>query len=555
MSLQLVIVFTGLVFCCVANPNLNILFLAVDDLRAELGCYGADGVPGTYEPPMKTPNFDELAARSLLLKKNYVQQAVCSPTRTSLLTGRRPDRTRVYDLYSYWRNTTSNFTSIPQFFLEKGYYTVGMGKIYHPGHSSGGQTPGGPDDLGFSWSNHQYYHSPEEGYWAGSNGATSRYRSGCSWAAVPASIETEHPLPDTQVAERAISVLQNMSNYLNPGQPFFLAVGFLKPHLPFIFPESFLDMYPTSNIRLPPDQQPPSNMPPIAWSTYGELLDYYDQKQLNATGAPGTVLPAWDVLDLRRAYVAAVSYIDSLVGRVVSALEESPYANNTIISVFGDHGWQLGEHGEWAKHTNFEFATHAPMMIHVPGVTDHGISTMQYTEHVDLFPTLVEAATGEALKPCPPGNASFQVLTCTEGTSLMPLVKEPEKSIKMAAFSQYPRAYVKPGTDTNFDILDLFNSVPNWSPSKSPCILPDKNCTMGYTMATIYEGKEYRYTEWVDFNTKNHPFMPNWDRLIATELYDHSVDPGENHNVAKDDIHKNLVVKLSQQLRRGPKWN
>merc|ERR1712038_402407 len=119
-------------------------------------------------------------------------------------------------------------------------------------------------------------------------------------------------------------------------------------------------------------------------------MGYHDQAKLNASGQPGTVLPAWDVLQLRRAYVAAVSYTDSLVGRVLDALAASPFAKNTVISVFGDHGWQLGEHGEWAKHTNFEFATHAPMMLSIPGQTDQGIRTTALTEFVDLFPSLVE---------------------------------------------------------------------------------------------------------------------------------------------------------------------
>jgi len=545
------IIISTLIFFCAAKPNLNVLFFAVDDLRPELGCYGPDGVPGTHAPPLKTPNFDSLANRSLLLKKNYVQQAVCSPTRTSLLTSRRPDRTKVFDLYSYWRNVSTNFTSIPQYFLEKDYYTVGMGKIYHPGTASGAQKHMA-DDTCCSWTNDDYYHSPESGYWGGTSGTGQRYKAGYSWVAVPPSIEAKHPLPDTQIAERAVMVLQNMSSVLDEGQNFFLAVGFHKPHLPFIFPESFLSLYPNSSIQLPPDQQPPSNMPKIAWSSYGELRNYYDQTQLNATGRPGTVLPSWDVLELRRAYVAAVSYTDWCLGRVLDALENSPYANNTVISLFGDHGWQLGEHGEWAKHTNFEFAAHAPMLIHVPGLTDHGIQTMQYTEHADLFPTLVEAATGQTLPTCPPGNDSFKVLTCTEGTSLIPLITEPDKAIKTAAFSQYPRGYVIPGSEINPDALDLFN--PHWKPSMSPCIVPGKHCTMGYTMVTTYNETEYRYTEWVDFNTKT-PFLPDWNRLVATELYDHKVDPGENRNLAQDADRKSLIAQLSKKLRQGPTWS
>ena len=350
-----------------SGKKLNVLFFAVDDLRYQLHEAGpgviGPGCPvgeGTGCTKMVTPHLDALAAESTLFMKNYVQQAVCSPTRTSLLTGRRPDTTHVYDLYSYYRDVSGNFTTIPEFFRLQGYYTAGMGKIFHPGHASGlnASKGRGGDDTGFgpgtfSWSV-PYFHAPNLGYWSGQPTGGNRDRS---WMAVPAAMEKAHPLPDSQTADHAVATLQQLDLELDEATPFFLACGFHKPHLPFVFPEAKLDLYPLEEIRLPTDQQPPKNMPLVAWSSYGELLHYADAGALNASGAPGTVLPPDYVKELRRAYYAAVSHTDDQVGKVMAALKASRFADNTVVSIWGDHGWQLGEHGEWCKHTNFELAT------------------------------------------------------------------------------------------------------------------------------------------------------------------------------------------------------
>ena len=514
-----------------ADANKNILFFAVDDLRPEMNCMGDNPIPGSITPKLHTPNFDRLAARSLLMRKNYVQQAVCSPTRTSVLTGRRPDRTRTYDLYSYFREVAANYTTIPEYFKNKwDFLTVGMGKIFHPGHASGN------DDICCSWTDDKYWHAPNLAAWSGKVNTT--LNKGRSWMAVSAEEAKKNPLPDFQIAQHAVETLKNMTTNLKPEQNFFMGVGFHKPHLPFVFPEEMAEYYPLSSISLPPNDQPPKDMPSIAWSSYGELRNYFDQSLLNKTGAPGTDLPNDDVINLRRAYYSAVSATDMYLGMVLDALDESPYANNTVISLFGDHGWQLGEHGEWCKHTNFEFATRAPMMISIPGITDGGKITDRYTEHADLFPTLVEAAVGEKLSDCPSGNASFSVPTCTEGTSLVPLAVNPKSPFKSAAFSQYPRNYVK-----HHDDLFIEDT---YKPGESACIISNRNCTMGYSViTTIQDGTEYRYTKWCDFNTAGHKFEVNWNRCVGTELYDHNVDPGENFNIFEQ---KPTVVSELQQL-------
>eukprot|EP01063_Lacrimia_lanifica_P017823 TRINITY_DN24810_c0_g1_i1.p2 TRINITY_DN24810_c0_g1~~TRINITY_DN24810_c0_g1_i1.p2 ORF type:complete len:526 (+),score=179.90 TRINITY_DN24810_c0_g1_i1:225-1580(+) len=449
---------------------------------------------------MHTPNLAKLAGRSLVALKSYVQQAVCSPSRTSMLTSRRPDRTRVYDLESYWRDVGGNFTTLPQYFLERGYRTIGTGKIFHPGAASNN------DDRAYSWTHQAYFHAYLQHY----------KTKALAWRAVNKSEADAYPLPDTQVKDHAVEVLANLTKGAWPEENFFLAVGFHKPHLPFIFPEEYLEYYPEGSVVLPPHQSAPKNMPAVAWTEYGELLGYEDQTPLG-TGAIGSVLPAADVLALRRAYYAAVSYMDGLVGEVVDALDASPFAKNTVVAFWGDHGWQLGEHGEWAKHTNFELATRAPVMIAVPGLTDGGVTTSQFTELLDVFPTVVEAALGEPMAACPPGEASRKVDTCTEGTSLLPLATRPDTPVKRAAFSQYPR----------YEAYKI----------------------MGYSVVTALDGDQVRFTKWCRF----HNNVVDWDTCAGTELYNHTRDVEENFNVAGDAPESVLapLLKMVQEYAAG----
>eukprot|EP00054_Salpingoeca_dolichothecata_P028229 m.212730 g.212730 ORF g.212730 m.212730 type:complete len:525 (-) comp26160_c0_seq4:76-1650(-) len=509
----------GLVMRLTLAANMNVLFFAVDDLRPQLGCMGVSGTP-----KMLTPNLDDFASRSLLLKKAEVSQAVCSPSRTSFLTSRYPDITRVWDLYSYFRDVGGNYTTIPQYFKEAGYLTIGMGKIFHPGHASGYNKTAGRkgDDQKYSWST-PYWHAPNLGYWSGPN---------TSWYAVPEIEQKHRELPDVQIADRAVETIESFKKNLTGN--FFLGVGFHKPHLPFVFPESFLDLYPSDEIHLPENPYAPNHMPSVAWSAYGELRSYHDIAKLNASGAINTTLPDQVVKDLRRAYYSAVSYTDAQIGRVLKALEDNGFADNTVITFVGDHGWQLGEHGEWCKHTNFELATNAPMIVHVPGRTDSGIVSEQPVEYVDLMPTVIEAAMNKSVPFCPPG--SYNVKTCTNGVSLIPLIANPDKPVKEAAFSQYPRGLKKPSLH---DYLANIKSTP----TPSACL--KKGCTMGYSLLTNYGGIEYRYTEWIEFVN----FQREWDNLVGRELYDHQNDPNENVNVAGYETKADVVAALSKMLR------
>lgn len=485
-------------FICFAltNAKKNVLFFAVDDMRPELACYKGSDFPSPVHPLMHTPNLDSLAAKSLLLKRAYVQQAVCSPSRTSLLTGRRPDTTHIYDLVHYFRKLGGNFTTIPEYFKENGYISAGMGKIFHPGSASGGDDP-------ISWTE-PYFHAKKYGWETNEQ----------SWAAIPDNLLKDKPLVDYQIAQQAITTLK----YFAPGgkyegRPFFVAVGFHRPHLPFVFPYSFQQYYPVESVQLPDNQYAPDGMPEVAWSSYGELRNYADQHKLNASGAINTTLPADDVRNLRRAYYSAISWTDSLIGVVMKELQNLGFDNNTVVSFWGDHGWQLGEHGEWCKHTNFELATHAPMMVHIPGMTDNGIVTEQLTEFVDLFPTLVEAAELGTMPLCP--EVSANVKLCREGESLMPLIKDPKGPWKSAAFSQYPRHM-------------------------------NATSIMGYTIRT----DQYRYTEWPKFS--NAPeYKPDWSTSFGVELYDHSMDPEENRNMAYHRDYQMIRAELSKKLHAG----
>ena len=473
----------------------NVLFLVADDMRPQLGCYDGPDFPSPVHPKMYTPNLDKLAARSLFLKRSHVQQTLCGPSRTSILTGRRPDTTRVYDNQDYFRNVTANFTTIPQYFKEHGYNVYGAGKIFHPGLSSGNDDP-------ISWSG-SYYHAPNYEFWE----MGSRY----SWYAVGPDFRHMRPLPDEEIADYSIVTMERLSKQ---EKPFFMAVGFHKPHLPFVFPKEFLEKYPEDSIRLPSNPEAPAHMPPVAWWGYSDLRAYGDIKALNKSGAINSTLPDDVVRDLRRAYYSALSYTDSLIGKVLQSLEDLGIANDTIVSFWGDHGWQLGEHGEWEKETNFEVTTHAPMMVHVPGLTDQGVTTRALVEHVDIFPTLVEAAGLPELPLCDE-QRSHLTLTCREGSSFLPLAKEPEKEWKNAVFSQFPRHGI-----VIFDV-------------------------MGYSVRV----DSARYTEWVGFN--HTTFTPIWEHINGTELYDHSKDPDENYNRADDPSYAKLRESLRKTLHSG----
>lgn len=531
-----------------ARPN--VLFLVVDDLRPKLGCYG--------ESNMVTPNVDNFATKSVMFNRAYVQQAVCSPSRTSFLTGRRPDTTHIFDLQTYFRLIGGNYTTLPQHFKNNGYITQSVGKIFHPGVASGGA-----DDYPYSWSN-PAFHAPVEKYRAaklcpGPDGKKYNY------ARCPVDVNTmpDGTLEDIQNTDFAVNFLQERAT---DGKPFFLGLGFHKPHLPFKFPQEYLALYPMSNIHLAPDPFVGPWMPPVAYSAWEELRSYDDISIMNLTW-PFESVPLDYQLQLRQSYSAAASYTDNQVGRILSALDKAGLANNTIITFHGDHGWQLGEHNEWCKHTNYDIATRIPMFVYVPGVTSKPaplgktfpffdvldskrnttsgpkcaaetcssatsiLTSDALVEAVDLYATISELAGLDVPPTCPPNP--FQIEFCTEGASLVPVIKNltsptPDPSLrwKPAVFSQYPRPSAKIQPDSIGPELAMIR-------------------IMGYTMTT----GDHRYTEWVGYDPKT--FTTDWNRVVARELYLHASDPDEDLNLADQPAFTDLVTELSQQLRAG----
>lgn len=442
----------------------NILFLAVDDLRPELGCYGVDVI--------KTPNIDRIARQGVTFERAYCQQAVCSPSRTSLLTGARPDSTKVWDLVTHFRDAMPDVVTLPQHFRQNGYFVQGMGKIYHPGY----------DDQR-SWS--VPWQTPKAPTYALKQAPTPKDDDKPNRKDGPPFESADVPdnfYKDGMVADLAVSTLRELKA---KSTPFFLAVGFAKPHLPFVSPKKYWDLYDPAQIKPAPNPFRPKDAPEFALTNSGELRNYIGMP------ADGPI-PEDVARKLKHGYYAAVSYTDAQIGKVLDELERQGLRQNTIIILWGDHGWKLGEHGEWCKHSNVENDTNAPLLLSVPGMKTAGQHSRALVEFVDIYPTLAELA-GLPL----PGHL--------EGTSFKPVLENPKRAWKRAAFSQYPRG----------------------------------RQLMGYSMRT----DRYRFTVWVRRNDQS--------RIEATELYDHQTDPQENTNVAKVPANAELVARLMEQWREG----
>lgn len=465
--------FLSVVALPAADQKPNILFIAIDDLRPELGCYGSDHI--------KSPNIDSIAKAGLLFKRAYCQQAVCSPSRTSLMTGTRPDTTRVWDLVTHFRKTTPDVVTLGQHFKSNGYFVQGMGKIYH---SSLDDEPSWSVPLGKPKANN--YALPEnlkldqredKGKSKSKSGTPPNSRGPAFEAAdVP-----DDTFQDGKVAELAVTALREMNA---KKQPFFLAVGFVKPHLPFVAPKKYWDLYDPAAIQLAPNPFYPKGAPEYAIRNHsGELRSYH--------GIPADSIPTDLARQLKHGYYAAISYTDAQVGKVLDELDRLGLRENTIVILWGDHGWKLGEHSAWAKHSNTENDTHAPLLISVPGMKRAGATTQALVEFVDIYPSLAELA-------------GLPLPAHLEGTSFKPLLDDPERPWKSAAFSQYPR-----------------------------------NKLMGYSMRT----DRHRFTIWVD--AKDHA------KVDAIELYDHQNDPQENTNVANDPANAATVAQLTAQWKKG----
>ena len=356
-----------------AKPN--VLLICVDDLKPVLGCYG--------DKLVKTPNIDRLASHSMRFDAAYCNQAVCSPSRNALLTGLRPQTLGIYDLGTNFRQGRQNAVTMPQWFKANGYSAQGMGKIFHVGH-------GNTNDEA-SWSVPYFrgkvvdYALPENKRELSREEAMFDNKSPANLprgAALENADVPDDTYSDGKVAAEAIRRLEAAAK--NPGEPVFLAVGFLKPHLPFCAPRKYWDLYKTDQFQLPAFRRAPECAPAYAPTAFGELRNYKDVPDKGE-------IPEDLQRKLIHGYHAAISYMDAQVGKVLDALDASPLKDNTVIVLWGDHGWHLGDHGMWSKHTNYEQATRIPLLVKAAGQTKGGASGAM-VETVDIYPTLCELA-------------------------------------------------------------------------------------------------------------------------------------------------------------------
>ena len=470
----------------------NVLFIVVDDLRPTLGCYG--------DPDAITPNIDRLAAQGLTFTRAYCQQAVCSPSRTSMMTALRPDTTGVHDLETHFRRTLPNAVTLPQYLRRFGYNTTAFGKIFHkpalndlpswstppwiaenaPWRSAENArfVEGKWNELkANNWiSDERFYFEPDK------RGPAPEGKTGWGLPSWEAEDAADEDLPDGQAASAAIAALRQLK-----GQKFFVAVGFLKPHLPFRAPKKYFDLHRAHAINANRNPFPPAGAPRFVLHSNGELRGYTDIP-------PEGPVSAEKARELVKAYYACVSYMDAQVGRLLDALDELGLAESTAVVLVGDHGYHLGEHGLWNKHTNFENAVRAPLIVSYPGQKAKGRKTSALTELTDIFPSLCQIVNA----PIPDG---------LEGSTFEPLFDDPDRIWKRAVYSQYPR------------------EIPGIGPG------------MGYSMRT----NRFRYTEW---RAPGTPYK-------SVELYDYLEDPYETENIASKPENASLVNGLAGMLQEG----
>ena len=311
------------------KAKMNVLFIAVDDLRPEFGAYGSKYI--------HAPNLDRLAKQGVTFTRAYVQQAVCSPSRSSFLTGARPDTTKVWDLVTHFRTAIPDVVTLPQHFKNNGYFVQGMGKLYHVGYDDA-------PSWSVPWSNPKVlsYGLPEnEARQKASRGQNTPGIRGPAFESADVPDNTFH---DGAFAEMAVKTLGEMAK---KNQPFWLGVGFTKPHLPFVAPKKYWDLYDPAKIQLASNPFRAKDAPEYAVQPGGEMRAYQ--------GIPaGDPIPDDLARQLKHGYYAAISYMDAQLGKVLDELDRLKLRDNTIIVLVGDHGWKLGEHGAWCKHSNVE---------------------------------------------------------------------------------------------------------------------------------------------------------------------------------------------------------
>ncbi|WP_153558330.1 sulfatase [Roseimaritima sediminicola] len=465
----------------------NVLMILVDDLKPALGCYG--------DTTAQTPNLDALAARGMRFDRAYCNQAVCAPSRFTLMLGAHSTSTGLYGLGSQLRQVIPEAVTLPQYFARHGgYRTESLGKVFHIGHGNHGD----PESFQVP-----HYHDKvieyldpastdggkltrEEAYFT--NQKLGQIRSLPRGAAFESPVAEDTDYADGRVAAETVRRLEAAAQRREAeGTPFFIVAGFARPHLPFSVPQRYWDLYDPATLPMPEVETLPEKAPPVAGKRGGEISNY----------APVPTGPDAEFSeDLKRqlihGYYASTSYVDAQIGKVLNALDSLQLSDQTIVVLWGDHGFHLGDLGIWTKHTNYEQANRIPLLLVAPGVTRSGSSSQQPAESVDVYPTLAELA----------GLPQPDVPQGIDGVSLVPVLKDPTTRVRDHAYHAYPKA------------------------------------KLGRAIRT----ERYRLVQWSPWNGD--------EEGIRYELYDYQADPLERRNLAADQ--PQVVQRLKTILDRYP---
>lgn len=428
-----------------APKKLNVLWIISDDANNKLGCYGYS--------PAKTPNIDRLAAKGVRFDRAYCQYPLCNPSRVSFLTGLRPDTTRIFNLEANFRSTIPNAVTLPQTFRKAGYYVARVGKIFHYGVPRQIGTDGMDDPA--SWQekyNPRGRDKDEEDMVVQYTGPKGKLGFAMSFFAADG---TDGEQTDGQIATKTIELLEK-----HRGEPFFIGCGFFRPHVPCVAPKAYFAMHPQAEQRLPTEPDHMKGIPPIAFNIKPPNYGLSQEKLKNVL----------------QGYHAATTYMDAQVGRVLDAVDRLGLGENTAIVFCSDHGWLLGEHGQWQKQCLFEESARVPLVIYVPKATGNGTASPRTVELMDLYPTLTEAC-------------GLSAPTALQGKSLRPLLVDPQSAWDRPAYTQVTR---------NVGAGEKKREV------------------MGRSVRT----ERWRYTEWDDGKQ-------------GAELYDHDADPHEYNSTLR----------------------
>lgn len=483
----------------------NVLFISIDDLRPALGVYG-DSIA-------ITPNIDKLAGEGMTFMNTFTQVAVCAPSRASLMTGLRPDSTRVWHLGDKFREINPATVTMPQYFAKHGYHTINLGKIFHNYM---------PDSI--SWDEPDLrpsrYLKPD---WLGRDGETfyiseevarsqvikrdsllklrpiryaNGWNTGPAWEAADVHDSMYYDGAQNELTIKSLTRLAKMD------KPFYMGLGYFRPHLPFTAPKKYWDLYDSSKIPLPQNPEIPDGAPVYTMNSMYELRHY---DGFGHIGHPTSSYRMSEdtVRTLRHGYYASVSYVDALLGDLFDHMKELGIYDNTIIIVWGDHGWKLGDHNSWGKMTNFNVDLRVPMIIRYPDQQLRGAKTRAITELIDMFPSLCELA-------------DIPVPDYMQGASFVPLLHNPDLKWKKAAFSQFHRR---------------------------PKVSADGRPYMGYSINT----HDHHYIEWYDWDSKKG----ERGEYRSAELYDSKLDEYETINQSQNKEYSSVVSNLSRQLKAG----